>query len=584
MDPPGRLKPLTPMNPRSSLLVVFATATALLASTLPSQAVSYSIVTNTAWNIAGTWNSDFTTSGPGGLPDTNSASTIISFTYNPGTSTYNSTNNYTTVVLNQLIVAGGRGPRLYGGGALVFVNNGGTLPAISNSTGSGLLIYEALNLTTSTVFRTANTGIIWAFSNISGAGSVVISNTGTGMVRLNASNSFRGGLTLAAGSLDLQNASALGTGMFTIGPATTMGATSTQFLNAAGTADIVMTTSNTTWNSGFRFLGTKNLTFGPGTVTLGTNVMLTVSSNTLAVPGAITGAWAIVKEGSGSLVLSGNNAYTGGTTVSNGTLLLTNSGTIGSGKLTLAGGTFDTSALPGGYSLSTGMVMQGSSAWKGRLNIGSAGDLMVTGANATVDGLVTNSGSMRVLNSMVAWQSNVVLNAGSYTFAGATNTFASGLNVASTAILGGSGRVVNNGVTNAGTLAPGNSPGTMTFSSNLTLLGTSKLVLEIGTNGLDYDHLIVEGTLTKGGTVLVTNLGYTFVGGEVFNFIDATNWSGSFNILSLPTLSGGMTWYTDAFETEGLLSVLAIPEPSAILALGTGMALLAVLRARSRKA
>ncbi len=582
MEPPGRLKPLTPMNPRSSWLVVFATAAALLASTLPSQAIPYSIVTNTTWSTAGTWSPNFTTGGPGGLPDTNNASTIISFNSANGAN-YNITNDYTTVVLNQLILASGRTANLYGQGTLVFVDNEGAMPAVSNSTGSGLLIYEALNLTTSTVFRTAGAGQITALSNISGAGSVVISNTGTALVRLSASNSFSGGLTLAAGSLDLRNASALGTGMFTIGPATTTGATSTQFLNAS-TADIVMTTSNTTWNSGFTFIGTKNLTFGPGTVTLGTNVMLTVSSSTLTVPGAITGAWAIVKDGIGSLVLSGINTYTGGTTVSNGTLLLTNSGTVGSGKLTLAGGTFDTSALPGGYSLSTGMVMQGSSAWKGRLNIGSDGDLMVTGANATVGGLVTNAGSVRVLNSMVTWQSNVVLNAGSYTFAGATNTFASGLNVASTAVLGGSGRVVNNGVTNAGTLAPGNSPGTMTFSSNLTLLGTSKLVLEIGSNGLDYDHLIVEGTLTKGGTVLVTNLGYTFVGGEVFNFIDATNWSGSFNLLSLPSLSGGMTWYTDAFETEGLLSVIAIPEPSAILAVGAGLVLMALFRARSRKA
>jgi hypothetical protein len=243
-----------------------------------------------------------------------------------------------------------------------------------------------------------------------------------------------------------------------------------------------------------------------------------------------------------------------------------------------------TAANPSNYA---GLEMiNGGTAWRSAwLNISSnSGSLRISNTSASVQGVLTNSGTIRVVNSSATFASNVVLNAGSYTFAGATNTFASGLTIGSNALLGGSGRVVHNGVTNAGTLAPGNSPGTMTFSSNLTLLGTSKLVLEIGTNGLDYDHLIVEGTLTMGGTVLVTNLGYTFVGGEVFNFIDATNWAGSFSLLTLPTLTDGMTWYTDAFETEGLLSIIAIPEPSAALALGAGMALLAFLRARSRKA
>ncbi len=243
-----------------------------------------------------------------------------------------------------------------------------------------------------------------------------------------------------------------------------------------------------------------------------------------------------------------------------------------------------TAANPSNYA---GLEMiNGGTAWKSAwLNISSnSGSLRISNTSASILGVLTNSGTIRVVNATATFASNVVLDAGSYTFAGATNTFASGLTISSGALFGGSGRVVHNGVTNAGTLAPGNSPGTMTFSSNLTLLGTSKLVLEIGTNGLDYDHLIVEGTLTKGGTVLVTNLGYTFVGGEVFNFIDATNFSGTFASWTLPTLADGMTWYTDAFETEGLLSVIAIPEPSPFLAVAAGLGLLTFLRARSRKA
>jgi T5SS/PEP-CTERM-associated repeat protein len=245
-----------------------------------------------------------------------------------------------------------------------------------------------------------------------------------------------------------------------------------------------------------------------------------------------------------------------------------------------------TAANPSNYA---GLEMiNAGTAWKSAwLAISNNGSMLISNTSASIQGVLSNSGTIRVVNATATFASNVVLDAGSYTFAGATNTFASGLTISSGALFGGSGRVVHNGVTNAGTLAPGNSPGTMTFSSNLTLLGTSKLVLEIGTNGLDYDHLIVEGTLTKGGTVLVTNLGWTLAVGNTFNFWDATLTNGSFlstNLWILPDLADGLMWDTTQFEGFGIMRVIAIPEPSATLAVGAGLALLAFLRARSRKA
>jgi hypothetical protein len=111
------------------------------------------------------------------------------------------------------------------------------------------------------------------------------------------------------------------------------------------------------------------------------------------------------------------------------------------------------------------------------------------------------------------------------------------------------------------------------------------LHLEIaGTNALDYDHLIVEGTLFMGGSIYMTNLvGWTFAKGDTFDFIDATNWSGHFLSISswiLPDLAEGLEWDTDLFETKGIMSVMSIPEPSPFLAVGAGLALLAFLRRR----
>ena len=82
---------------------------------------------------------------------------------------------------------------------------------------------------------------------------------------------------------------------------------------------------------------------GAGTFTL-SNKELTVGSNnnSTEVSGIITGdGGSLVKVGSGTLTLTGNNTYTGGTTINAGTLQIGNGGTTGS----VAGNITNNSAL-----------------------------------------------------------------------------------------------------------------------------------------------------------------------------------------------------------------------------------------------
>lgn len=254
-------------------------------------------------------------------------------------------------------------------------------------------------------------------------------------------------------------------------------------------------------------------------------------------------------------------------------------------------------ASPQDYSFASGIspsnyvgleLINGSTAWRSaRLNVGNGGGLLISNTAATVGGTLTNAGTIRVVNATATWQSNVTLIGGSFTLKDATNTFASALQIESGALLGGSGRIVNSAaVTNRGSISPGNSPGTLTFSSDLILLGSSILQLEIaGTNWADYDHLVVDGRLAKGGAISVTNLGWTFAEGDTFDFWTAASVDGSFlstNSWVLPTLDGGLFWDTHLFESEGILSVAAIPEPRALLALGAGLSFLALFRRRRR--
>lgn len=59
--------------------------------------------------------------------------------------------------------------------------------------------------------------------------------------------------------------------------------------------------------------------------------------------GTIVGAGALLMKGSGTLTISNANTFTGGTTISNGTVVLRNAGfqSVGTGPITLAGGTLD---------------------------------------------------------------------------------------------------------------------------------------------------------------------------------------------------------------------------------------------------
>ena len=43
----------------------------------------------------------------------------------------------------------------------------------------------------------------------------------------------------------------------------------------------------------------------------------------------------IIKDGSGTLIITGNNTYTGGTTVNSGTLLVNGRGDLGTGNVTV---------------------------------------------------------------------------------------------------------------------------------------------------------------------------------------------------------------------------------------------------------
>ncbi|MFT7704433.1 UNVERIFIED_CONTAM: autotransporter-associated beta strand repeat-containing protein, partial [Salmonella enterica subsp. enterica serovar Typhimurium] len=113
----------------------------------------------------------------------------------------------------------------------------------------------------------------------------------------------------------------------------------------------------------------------------------------------ISGSGQVVKSGDKTLTLSGANSYTGGTTISGGTLVATNVEALGSGDVTddatlelNTGGTFDNAISGSGQVVKSGdetLTLSGTNTYSGGTLI-SGGTLVASNVEALGTGDVTN--------------------------------------------------------------------------------------------------------------------------------------------------------------------------------------------------
>jgi len=291
----------------------------------------------------------------------------------------------------------------------------------------------------------------------------------------------------------------------------------------------------------------------------------------------------LIKNGAGTVALTSSaNELTLATqtvTINAGTLEIGGAGRLNVGNYSQAitnDGTFK-------YNSSADQTLSGVISGSGALTQSGAGTLTLSGAN-TYTGATTVSAGILLINNTT----------GSGTGTGAVT-------VASGASLGGSGTISGaTTIQSGGFLAPGNSPGILTFSGDLTLASGSFTNMEItgSTRGTDYDGIDVSGALTYGGTLTLTS--NTLIGVGEYNLFDFTSESGDFSSI---TLSGtayanntftqdGDVWdaivdnqtYTYSQVTGNLVvATAAVPEPETFALLGGLLALTYVLGRRRRR-
>ncbi|ECS2400165.1 AIDA autotransporter-like protein ShdA, partial [Salmonella enterica subsp. enterica serovar Meleagridis] len=145
--------------------------------------------------------------------------------------------------------------------------------------------------------------------------------------------------------------------------------------------------------------GTFNLTNADGSFAV--NTVLENVDATLD-PASATG-WdgtSLIKQGAGTLILNAENTYTGGTTISDGTLVATNVDALGSGDVTddatlelNTGGTFDNAISGSGQVVKSGdetLTLSGTNTYSGGTLI-SGGTLVASNVEALGTGDVTDN-------------------------------------------------------------------------------------------------------------------------------------------------------------------------------------------------
>jgi autotransporter-associated beta strand protein len=304
-------------------------------------------------------------------------------------------------------------------------------------------------------------------------------------------------------------------------------------------------------------------------------------------------------DGGGTLVLGGNNSFSGAVTVSAGTVKIAHVNALGNttGTTTVSNGaTLDLNGVSGvaeavsvrgtGAGANGALVNTNASAKAGLTgNVTLVADASVGGAGDLVlDGVILG-GSFKLTK----------VGAGELTLNG-VNTY-TGLTTVSQGALGGKGTVAGAATFATGTtLNPGDgtTTGQLTFGGNLTL--GNDAIFSVALNqaaGTDYDRVAVTGTSTITGSILSLGFGADFsssaVTGQTFTILSSSGTlTGQFDQgASITATSGVFTYdfgisYTGNAITLTLNTISSVPEPSS-WALILGAASLGVVGLRRRR-
>ncbi len=405
-------------------------------------------------------------------------------------------------------------------------------------------------------------------SGITGAGG--ISKTGTGKVVLNSSNTFLGGTAINSGTLATTNSAALGAGPVV--------------LNGGFLAPVGQLTINTlTWNGGSMTLlvGTANSFVNvTGTIAFGTGPQsfaflegsgfaantpyeILAASNlsdfdlSFLSGNALSGLSPVFEQIDDSLFVSFVTPISGAILQnSNPINLPTTADFVVSGKAIT--GTPVENNIVNSLTFNPGSSLQvfnNLTVTSGSFTVGSGTATIFDGNILTPGHFNKNGAGTLIANSNFVIGGAANIQAGAL-FVKGLFSVAQGLTVFQNALLGGSG-IINGNVFNNGTVATGNSVGTLTINGNYTQSSSGTFQLEIASLSA-FDRLLVSGNAALAGTLQVLNPGKRLKYGQQYAFLQADSISGEFDAIQMPNPSR----FRGRFLTNGGTGTLLVAPTS----------------------
>jgi autotransporter-associated beta strand protein len=357
-------------------------------------------------------------------------------------------------------------------------------------------------------------------------------------------------------------------------------------------------TGGTTLNSGGAILG-NNASFGTGDVSVTGD--FTLESNlddrrflnnfdvetgaTLSFTGeSVLQQFGTVISGLGALnvdldtdddeiVLRGVNTYEGGTTLTQGTIILGNNAALGDGTLTLAGdGTIESS-------LNNRIIDNDIDTGNSTLTFDGDRDLRLTGVISGTGGLTLDAAATLTVTGNNTMTGLTQINMGSHLeFDG--GTLRGSVDINDGGLLTGDGRIL--GVASdltlrtGGTLSPGDTIGTIEVGGDYLQETGSTLIVELDTDSGDADLLDVTGaaTLESGSTIEASLMGEAYIasgqqfaiieadGGITDNGVQLVTDSVTVTVGLIPDpnfVDGAMTWSIELSRAADAYSAAAVP-------------------------
>lgn len=287
---------------------------------------------------------------------------------------------------------------------------------------------------------------------------------------------------------------------------------------------------------------------GVGTLVTGGDNSSTTFSGLLSNGGATL---ALTKTGTGTMTLTGTNAYSGATTINSGTLAggaantfsaasamtLNTGGTLDLGgfaqsinAVALAGGTLTNGSLTGAVT-STGGTINGIS---GAATLTTTSGTTVLSGNNSFTGIsgsaaLTMTGGTTILSGNGGFTGSTTIQGGNLSVNG---TLGGSIAVNNGGVLKGTGTVGTTTIATGGAIAPGNSIGTLTVAGDLTLALGATYQVEANASG-GSDRIDVTGTATLNGATLAVDAGAGNWGASTgYTIINAGNLVGQFGTVT----------------------------------------------------